>query len=266
MKKLFLVTSIFVVTSIVPAHAQFKNLGKMLEKTVDKTVDKVTKKATDMATDAALEVGANKASDKLIKFLDSSNKLSATNSQYTTRLKNILEDNFQKVENKPLDIKVYETSEANVVTLNNGSIRIYSGMMDILKDEEIRALIAMQAGHIKTGNIRDNLLVAISGDNLDDMTESQLEKVLSLSGSKIKTILNEILQLPYSHAQNKNADNYAKKFLKKNGGSDKDYSNLISKLRRLAQVDLDSKSTDSEDQIVQQASVASSFIKVNSLR
>lgn len=265
-KKQILATLILVAASLAPAQAQFKNLGKILEKTVDKTVDAVTKKATDMATDAALEVGANKASAPIVKFMDSNNKVSADDSEYTTRLKEVLGENFRDVENKPLDIQVYETNEANVVTFNNGSIRIYSGMMDLLSDEELRALIAMQAGHIKTGNVRNNLLVAVSGENIDGMTEAQLEKVFSFSGSKIKTIANEILQLPYSREQNRNADNYAKKFLKRNGGDDSDYSKLISRLRTLTLVDLDSKSLDAEDETVQQASAASSFIKVNSLR
>ena len=264
-KKLF-ISIIITLIFIVPTQAQFKNLGKVFEKAIDSTVDKVTKKATDMTTDAALELGANKASDQIIKFIDTNNKVVGSNSKYTTRLNSILGDNFQKVENKTLVIKIYDTTEANVITLNNGNIRIYSGMMDILTDEELKALIALQVGHIRTGNVKTNLLKAISGDDIDNMTESQLDKVLSFSGDKIKNILNEITQLPYNREQNKAADNYAKKYLKNNGGSDKEYSQFISKIKTLSLVDLDSNSIDTSDKDVKQASIASSFIKVNCKR
>ncbi|MBK5721452.1 M48 family metalloprotease [Dysgonomonas sp. Marseille-P4677] len=265
-KKTFFLFFVFAILFTVPANAQFKNLGKALEKAVDGAVNKVTKKATDMATGAALELSVNKVSDQLIKFLDNSNKITGSNDAYTLRLKDVLGDNFKMLENKNLDIKIYNTTEANIITLNNGSIRIYSGMMDILTDFEIQALIALQVGHIKTGNIRNNLLKVVSGNNLDEMTEAQLGKILSFSGDKIKTISNELLLLPYTRDQNKSADNYAKKYLKKNEGNNDAYSQLLSKIRKLAQIDLESNSLDAGDKTVIQAGTASSFIKMNSLR
>lgn len=265
-KKIILAASLVSMIAVSPAQAQFKNLGKIVEKAVDGAVDKVTKKATDMATDVALKTGANKASDQIIKFMDGNNTITSANDAHTTRLKSVLGNDFTKLDDKMLDIKVYETSEANIITLNNGSIRIYSGMMDMLSDDEIKALIAMQVGHIKSGNIRDNLLKAVSGDKLEDMTETQLDKLLSFSESKIKVIMNELLQLPYTREQNNTADNYAQKFLKNNGGKSNSYSSLTSKIRELSLIDLESKTIDRESEATLQAKAASSFINVNSLR
>lgn len=265
-KNIILALSLVSVMTVSPVQAQFKSLGKIFEKTVDSAVDKVTKKATDMVSDAALEIGANKASDQIIKFLDNNNTILSGNDAYATRLKTILGGDFTQVENKKLDVKVYNIPEANIVTLNNGSVRIYSGMMDMLTDDEIKALIAMQAGHIKTGSIKENLLKAVSGDNLDEMTETQLDKVLSFSGSKIKSIMNEVLQLPYTREQNRATDNYAKKYLKKNRGDSNSYSNLTLKIRQLTLIDLDSKSVDRESITYIQAEAASAFLKINALR
>lgn len=262
-RKLFFATSLLVAVGTLSVQAQFKNLGKVLEKSVNNAVDKVAKNATDMATDATLEIGANKASDQIIEFMDNNNTIVGSNSKYATRLDSVLAENFKQADSKALDIQIYDTPEANVITLNNGNIRIYSGMMDMLTDEELRSLIALQAGHIEAGNIKTNLLKAVSGDNIDDMTEVQLDKVFSFSGSKIKNILNEILQLPYTREQNASADIYAKKYLKKNGGSESEYSRFISKVRALNRIDLDSKTIDADDEAVKQASIASSFLQVN---
>lgn len=126
-KKSFIATLIVAAMCLfaTPAQAQFKNLGKSL----GKAAKEAGKAAKEMATDAALDMGANKVSDKMIEFMDQNNTLSAEDSEYTTRLKTILGDQFTNVEGKALDIKVYENAEANILTLNNGNIRIYSGMM-----------------------------------------------------------------------------------------------------------------------------------------
>lgn len=245
-----------------PAQAQFKNLGKSL----GKAAKDAGKAAQDMATDAAMEMGANKVSDKLIEFMDQNNAVSADNSEYTTRLKSILGDKFTDVEGKPLTVKVYESAEANILALNNGNIRIYSGMMDLLSDDEVKALIAMEAGHINSGNVRENLLKVASEDNAGSAASAQLEKMLSFSGDKFGSIANEIIQIPYTEEQNKKADEFAKTFLKSNGGSVDAYSALLSKFRTLSQVDLEAEDVDAEAESTIQATAAAKFIQANSLR
>ena len=263
-RKSFLATILVAVMCMfaTPTQAQFKNLGKSL----GKAAKQAGKAAQNMATDAALEMGANKVSDKIIGFMDQNNTISADDSEYTTRLKTILGDNFTDVEGKALDVKVYETQEANIVTLNNGSIRIYSGMMDMLDDDEIRALIALQAGHINSGNIRNNLLKVASGDNAESAGAAQIEKMLSFSGDKLGSVVNELLQVPYTAAQNKEADKFAKSYLSSNGGDSSAFSSLLSKFQGLSQVDLESDDLDEADETVIQASAASKFIQANSLR
>lgn len=246
-----------------PAQAQFKNLGKSL----GKAAKDAGKAAQTMATDMALETGANKVSDKLVEFLDENNTVAADDSEYTKRLKTILGDKFTDVEGKALTVKVYESDEANILTLNNGNIRIYSGMMDLLSDDEVKALVALQAGHINSGNIRENLLKAVSDDeNAGDAAGAQIEKMLSFSGDKLGSIANELIQVPYTEEQNKEADKFAKGFLTKNGGTTEAYTEMINKFQDLGQIDLEDEELDEESESTIQATSASKFLKANSLR
>lgn len=242
-----------------PAQAQFKNLGKSL----GKAAKDAGKSAQNMATEAATEMGANKASDKIIEFMDQNNTVLGDDSEYTTRLVAILGDNFKSVDGKELNVKVYENAEANILTLNNGSIRIYSGMMDLLTDDEIKALIALQAAQIKQGNVRENLLKVASGDNAEAAGGAQVEKMLSLSGDKLGSVINELIQYPYTAEQNKKADTYAKTYLEEQGGNADAFSSLLSKFTELQSVDLEDEAADQESEQFIQATAASKFISAN---
>ena len=152
-----------------PASAQFKKLGKGLGKVAKDAGKAVTDAAGSMAEDMA----ANTVSDKVIAFLDANNTLADANNDYTKRLNKALA-NFTTGESKTLTYGVYLSNEANVISLNNGNIRIYSGMMDILSDTELQALVATQIGYIETGAVRANLLKAASGDNATGAATAQL--------------------------------------------------------------------------------------------
>lgn len=245
-----------------PAHAQFKKLGKSL----GKAAESAGKAVGDAATDMVLEKGANTVSEKVVEFMDNNNTVVADDSEYTTRLKRIVGDNFKTVDGKNLNIKVYENEEANIISLNNGEIRIYSGMLDILEDDEVKALIALQAGHIESDNVRDNLIKAASGDSAEDAGSAQIEKMLSFSGDQFGSIINELLQLPYTAEQNKKADKIAKDYLKKEGGNVEGFNSLLTKIQSLGQVDLESDDLDEEDDNVIQATVASKFVMANNAR
>lgn len=135
-----------------------------------------------------------------------------------------------------------------------------------MSDDEVKALIALQAGHINSGNVRENLLKVASEDNAGSAVGAQLEKMLSFSGDKLGSIINEVIQIPYTAEQNKEADTFAKSFLKSNGGSEEAYSDLMSKFRGLGEVDLEAEEVDAEAESTIQASAAAKFLKANSLR
>lgn len=90
--------------------------------------------------------------------------------------------------------------------------------------------------------------------------------MLSFSGDKLGSIANEIIQVPYTEAQNKEADKFAKTFLTKNGGSADAYTEMISKFQGLNQIDLEDEELDQESESAIQATSVAKFLKANSLR
>ena len=69
-------------------------------------------------------------------YQDQQNKIASSSSKYTQRLNKLIK-NLKGVEGMSLNFKVYETNEVNAFACGDGSIRVYSGLMDVMTDEEV---------------------------------------------------------------------------------------------------------------------------------
>ena len=247
MKKILILVTVFVVSTL-SINAQFEKALKKAGKSVANT-------AGNMAADMAADAAGNAAANNIVVYMDKSNNVYADNSAYTKRLVSLVEKGFVDVDGLSLDYKVYENSEANILACANGSIRVYSGMMDLLTDDELLAVIANQIGHIANKDCRDALMEVASEGNAANATSAQLDKLLSFSGDKLGTIINELIQIPYSEKQNDEADKYAVALLQKNG---KNASALVSALEKFATMEAAMNDDEAE------SSPAYKYIKVNS--
>ena len=251
MKKILILVAVFAVSSL-SVNAQFGKALKNAGKAVASTAGNI---AGDLAADAA----ANKVADNIVSYMDKSNVVSPDASAYTQRLASLVVTNYVLVDGLSLNYKVYENPEINILSCANGCIRVYSGLMDALTDDELVAVIANQIGHIANKDVRDALMKVASEDNATNATTAQLEKLLSLSGAKLGTVVNELLQIPYSEKQNKAADKYAADLLKKNG---KSASALKAALNKFAEMEANDAKAANDDSI--EWSPAYKYTRVNS--
>ncbi|MBK5722967.1 M48 family metalloprotease [Dysgonomonas sp. Marseille-P4677] len=252
-KKLFLTSALIAAMCALSlsANAQF---GKALKK----AGKSVTKAVGDVAGDMASDMVANKVSVKIVEFMDQNNTIAGEGTEYYTRLANLVGTDYITVDGLSLNYKVYENPEVNILATADGSIRVYTGMMDLLSDEELLAVISTQIGHIANKDVRDALLKVASEDNATKAGSAQLEKLLSFSGDKMGTIINELLQVPYTDEQNKKADSFAFDLLSKKGTST---DALVSALEKFAELESADQAASEEDG---ELSAAAKFIGVNS--
>lgn len=236
----------------IPANAQLgrslKNVGKSVAKSVG-----------DVAGDMAFDIAANKVSEKIVNFMDNNNTVASDDSEYYTRLANLVSSKYVSVDDMSLTYRIYESPEANIITMADGSIRVYTGMMDMLTDDELLAVISTQIGHLANKDVRDALLKVASEDNATKASGAQLEKMLSFSGDRLGSIVNELLQIPYTDEQNQKADAYAFNLLAKNGN---DTEALVTALSKFAELEAaDEEAAESEEG---EFSAAAKFIGVKS--
>lgn len=80
--------------------------------------------------------------------MDGNNKLAPKNNKYSKRLQK-LTSGLTQVDGTPLNFGVYLAGDINAFAMPDGTIRVYSGLMDVMHDDELLAVIGHEIGHIK---------------------------------------------------------------------------------------------------------------------
>ena len=69
------------------------------------------------------------------------------NGAYIARLRRLM-SKVNNIGNLPLNFKVYRTDDVNAFASGDGSVRVYSGLMDLMTDDELIAVIGHEIGHV----------------------------------------------------------------------------------------------------------------------
>lgn len=86
--------------------------------------------------------------------MDKENTIAPASSEYTQRLNRIMAK-FHNVSNLNLNYKVYQSSTVNAFASGDGSVRVYSGLMDVMNDDEVFAVVGHELGHLVNKDVRD---------------------------------------------------------------------------------------------------------------
>jgi len=143
------------------------------------------------------------------------NVLPSTN-PYVQRL-NRITAGITSVEGIPLNFKVYQTSDVNAFACADGSVRVYTGLMDLMDDDEVLGVIGHEIGHVALKHSLKAYKQAL-------MTSAAMDALAS-TGSGAAVLTNSILgQLgetmatsSFSRKQETAADDYGYEFLKARG-------------------------------------------------
>ena len=74
-----------------------------------------------------------------ITWMDAHNQVCADDNAYTLRLKKLTEG-LGDADGIPLNFKVYYVKDVNAFACADGSVRVFSSLMDIMSDEELLSL------------------------------------------------------------------------------------------------------------------------------
>ena len=85
---------------------------------------------------------------------DSENTVLPANNEYVQRLDRIMA-RFHNISDLNLNYKVYQSSTVNAFASGDGSVRVYTGLMDVMNDDEVFAVIGHELGHLINKDVRD---------------------------------------------------------------------------------------------------------------
>lgn len=151
-----------------------------------------------------------------IIYSDNQNKVADSNNQYSQRL-NHLTQGLKEVDGTPLNFKVYITNEVNAFACADGSVRVYSGLMDLMTDDEVLGVIGHEIGHVAHKDTKNAMKQTLINSAIIDGIGATGNKAAALSESQLSAIGQSLLNSKYSRKQETNADDYGYDFLKKSG-------------------------------------------------
>lgn len=171
-------------------------------------------------------------SDQACKEMDAKATISPASSEYSKRLSKIAAALGDNINGQPVNYKVYETKDVNAFAMANGCIRVYSGLMNLMNDNEVEAVIGHEMGHVALGHVKKGMQVAL-GTNAVRGGASAGGIVGSLSQSQLGDLGEKLVNSQFSQRQESEADDYSYDLLRKRGINPSGLATSFEKLAKL---------------------------------
>ena len=159
---------------------------------------------------------SKKLSKESVEWMDKHNPVTDSKSPYTKRL-NRLFGKHKSEDGLELNYKVYHVIDINAFACADGSVRVFSSLMDLMTDDELLAIIGHEIGHVKNEDTKDAIKSAYMRAAAQDAAGAASGAVRALSDTELGEMANAMLEAKHSKKQESQADEYAYNFMKKHG-------------------------------------------------
>jgi putative metalloprotease len=192
-----------------------------------------------LATEAGMDaIKAATLTDKEIlaiavqsaKYSDEKNKMAPPENKHSVRLQRLVGDYLQDGSIR-FNYAVYLSPEVNAFAMADGTIRIYSGLMDMLGDGELRFVIGHEMGHVAKNHIRKKIQLGYAASAIRKGIASQTGVVGDMARSAVGDFAQTLMNAQFSQLEEKEADDYGLGFLKRESFEPRD---AVGALRKIA--------------------------------
>ncbi|WP_099464951.1 MULTISPECIES: M48 family metallopeptidase [Parabacteroides] len=208
--------------------AQFKIGGKSIN----------TKKLVNAASDVAHAVTLSDAdvaamAREYIQWVDTHNEVAGPDTEMGQRLERIT-SNLKKIDGLDLNFKVYNVIDVNAFACGDGSVRVCGGLMDVMDDNEVLAVIGHEIGHIVHTDSKDAMKSAYMTSAAKNAVGSVNGAVAKLTDSQLGDLAEAFASAQYSQKQEGEADDFGFQFSVDNGQDPYSMHNALKKLMELS--------------------------------
>ena len=168
-----------------------------------------------------------------ITQLDAQSKVLPESNAYTKRLRNLTKG-LDEVDGVPLNFKVYQEDQVNAFACADGSVRVYTGIMDVMTDNELLGVIGHEIGHVALKHTKKEMRTSLLTSAALEGLASTSQTVAVLTDSQLGAIGNAVLNAQYSKKQESQADDYGYEFLKRAGRNPWGMAMSFEKLQKVA--------------------------------
>ena len=168
-----------------------------------------------------------------ITQLDAQSTVLPESNAYTKRLRNLTKG-ITDVDGTPLNFKVYKENEVNAFACADGSVRVYTGIMDAMTDNELLGVIGHEIGHVALKHTRKQMQQAMMTSAALEGLASASTTAATLTDSQLGAIGEAIIGAQFSKSQESQADDYGYSFLVNSGKNPWAIVMSFEKLQKLA--------------------------------
>lgn len=208
--------------SVLAVPAQAFNLGGALE-----AAAKLGKAAT--LSDDDVKAVASKSAE----WMDTHNKVAPKGDKYEKRLAKIVAG-LDNEDGMKLNFKVYLVRDINAFAMADGTVRVFSSLMDKFTDDEIRFVIGHEVGHVKLGHSKKALQLAYTAAAARDAGAAAGGAAAALSQSELGNLSEKLVNAQFSQSQESDADAYALTFMKRHNFDAQAAVSALHKLQELS--------------------------------
>ncbi|MGD9945118.1 MAG: M48 family metallopeptidase [Burkholderiaceae bacterium] len=140
-----------------------------------------------------------------------------------------------------LSFKAYQNPSVNAWAMANGCVRVYTGLMDLMNDDELRGVIGHEIGHVKLGHSKNAMRTAYAASAARQAAASTGNSaVAALSASQLGDLAEKLINAQFSQSQESDSDQYALGFMRKHRYK---AEGLVSAFTKLSKLSGDAKSS-----------------------
>jgi len=198
------------ISAATSTHAQLQVGGIRVNDRAVSAAGKGVQSVTFSDADAA------KLAAEAVAWMDANNPVAGPKDKYTVRLDKLF-SKHQNEDGMRLNYKVYLVRDVNAFACADGSVRVFAGLMDIMTDGELLAVIGHEIGHVVNKDTRDAVRAAYRRTAVAEAAGSQGGAVAALTQGQVGAFAEAMLGASYSRKQESAADLYAYNFLKRHG-------------------------------------------------
>lgn len=154
------------------------------------------------------------ASRQMMVYEDKRNSVAPAGSKYAKRLA-ALTAKHTREDGLKLNFKVYMSQEVNAFATPDGSVRVFSGLLDLMTDDEVRGIIGHEIGHAKLGHSVAAMKTAYMTSAARKAAANSNSTIGVLADSELGKLAESVLNAQFSQSQESASDDYGFDFLKK---------------------------------------------------
>lgn len=190
---------------------------------------------TDAATDAATAMiltdeDVKRLAQQAAQAADGEHRVAPAGNPYDARLRRLVA-RYSEKDGYAFNFKVYLTKDINAFAMADGTIRVFSGLMDLMDDQELLFVVGHEMGHVAQQHSRQKVVLAYATSAVKKGLAAQGNEVGQIARSLVGDLAEQLTNAQFSQHEERQADRYGGALLQAGGH---DISAAVSALEKLA--------------------------------